>query len=158
VKRVPLNIADYQKFVLEYRGESDRAAIVMAGSFVEHYLATYLRHFMIADEEVEVLFSRALSTFDSRINIAYAFDLIGKAQRDDLRIIKDVRNAFAHSPRSLSLQDPKISAQIKQLSIWPALEAIPEPTNVEKGERYIYLFSIGRFVLFTHQRMVEQRP
>jgi hypothetical protein len=47
VKRQTLNLNDYQSLAAAYHGESDRSAIVLAGSFAEHYLATYLRHFMI---------------------------------------------------------------------------------------------------------------
>ncbi len=73
LKRQTLNLNDYQSLATAYHGESDRSAIVLAGSFAEHYFATYLLHFMITDSEVERLFERGpLSTFDARINGAYA--------------------------------------------------------------------------------------
>lgn len=104
VKRQTLNLNDYQSLVTAYHGESDRSAIVLAGSFAEHYLATYLRHFMVADAEIERLFEVGpLSSFDARINIAYAFRLISKTHREDLRLIKDIRNRFAHGRASIFL-------------------------------------------------------
>lgn len=39
MKRLPLNMNDYQSFVQEFHAESERAAIVMAGGFLDHYLA-----------------------------------------------------------------------------------------------------------------------
>lgn len=154
MKRHHLNINDYQAFVHEYHDENDRAAIVMAGSFVENYLATYIRHFMIADTEVERLFAAGpLSSFDARINVAYAFSLIPKEQRDDLRIIKSVRNHFAHAPRAVSFQNEAIRAEIQKLSIVPTIREVPGITEEQLKPRYLYLFTVGMFVLFADQKM-----
>src|SRR5947208_16867313 len=73
----PITLNDYQSIVADYHSESDRAAIVLAGSFVEHYLANYLKHFMVQDESTKPLFSGfgPFSTFDQRISTAYAFKL-----------------------------------------------------------------------------------
>ena len=151
-----LNLNDYQSVVIAYHGESDRSADVLAGSFAEHYLATYIRHFMIADSEVERLFERGpLSTFDARINIAYAFRLITKAHRQDLLLIKDIRNRFAHSLQLIDLQRPHIKAMIRKLSIYKTLHSQPLPPNVQKTERDIYLYSIGMFVGFAHTTIVK---
>jgi hypothetical protein len=49
----PVTLNDYQSIVADYHSESDRAAIVLAGSFVEHCLANYLKHFMIQDESTK---------------------------------------------------------------------------------------------------------
>lgn len=155
MKRQTLNLNDYQSLVIAYQGESDRSAIVLAGSFAEHYLATYLRHFMIADSEVEVLFERALSTFDARISIAYAFRLISKAQRQDLLLIKNIRNHFAHSPQLIDLQRPDIKAMVHKLSIYKTLNAQTLSPNVQKTERDIFLYSIGIFVAFADNAMVK---
>ena len=158
MKREHLNISDYQSFVTAYHGESDRAAIVMAGSFAEHYLATFIRDFMIEDEDVERLFaSGPLSSFDARINIAYAFSLIEKPQRDDLRIIKSVRNRFAHSPRAISLKQQDIAAEIEKLTIRASMEELPNPTEEQKSPRFLYLITVGLFVIFANQHMERRK-
>jgi len=155
LKRQTLNLNDYQSLASAYHGESDRSAIVLAGSFAEHYLATYIRHFMITDSEVELLFERGpLSTFHARINIAYAFRLISKAHRQDLLLIKDIRNHFAHSPQLIDLQCPDIKAMVHKLSIYKTLNSQSLPPNVQKTERDIYLYSIGMFVVFAHNAIV----
>lgn len=158
MKTHSLDLNDYQTFVTEYHGESDRSAIVMAGSFVEHYLATYIRHFMVSDEEVERLFEFGpLSSFAARINIAHGFGLISNEHRHDLNIIKDIRNRFAHSPRLISLQKDEVRKEIRKLSMWTTLNGDRHMSSAEKDERHIFLFSVGMFVLFAHDQMTKKR-
>jgi len=153
-----LDLNDYQTLVPAYHGESDRSAIVLAGSFAEHYLATYIRHFMIDDPVIERLFEAGpLSTFDARINIAYGFQLISKEHRDDLRLIKDIRNRFAHSPQLIDLQRADIKDLIQKLSIYKTLHDPSTPPNVAKSDRDIFLYSIGMFVVLAHNAMVQKK-
>ena len=162
MKRQPLDLNDYQTLVPAYHGESDRSAIVLAGSFAEHYLATYIRHFMINDPQIERLFEAGpLSSFDAPINIAYAFRLISSEHRDDLRLIKDIRNRFAHSPQLLDLKRDDIQTMIQKLSMYKTLHAPSTPPNVQKSDRDIFLYPIGMFVVFAHNAIVrtkEARP
>ena len=57
MKPEPVNLLDYQNIVETYHKGSDRAAIVLAGSFVEHFLAAYLQHFMLNDDSITNLFA-----------------------------------------------------------------------------------------------------
>ena len=156
MKRQTLDLNDYQSLVTAYHGESDRSAIVLAGSFAEHYLATYIRHFMIDDPSVERLFEVGpLSSFDSRINLAYAFRLISEGHRDDLRLVKDIRNRFAHSPQLIDLQRADIKAMVHKLSMYHTLHSQPVPPEVQRSERDIYLYSIGMFVVFAHNAIAQ---
>lgn len=112
---------------------------------------------MVADEAVELLFERgALSTFDARINIAYAFSLISKQHRDDFRLIKEIRNAFAHAPRSLSLSRPDLHEKITKLSYWQLTQSADSP-GVDKSERFVYLLTIGMFVVFAHKEHLKRK-
>jgi Mannitol repressor len=158
LKRYQLDLNDYQTLVPAYQGESDRSAIVLGGSFAEHYLATYIRHFMIDDPEIERLFETGpLSTFNTRINLAYAFRLISKELRDDLRLVKDIRNHFAHSPQLIDLEQPDIQTMIRKLGIYATLHAPTTPANVQKSSRDIFLYSIGMFVVFAHNAIVQKK-
>jgi len=151
----PVTLNDYQNIVADYHSESDRAAIVLAGSFVEHYLANYLKHFMAQDESTKPLFSGfgPFSTFAQRISAAYAFKLIPSWVRDDLLLIKQIRNHFAHSPRKTSLSDSKVQAMLSDLS------TAKDPAFNAKGDgpltdgRLIYLFAVARFTVFAHTTM-----
>jgi hypothetical protein len=82
-----INIGDCHKPVEAFHSETDRAAAVHAGSFIESYLAKYLRSFMIEDEKVGELFDglAPFSDFKKRFEAAYAFGFIGEQQRNDLK-------------------------------------------------------------------------
>jgi hypothetical protein len=49
---------------------------------------------------------------------AYLFDLIDKAARDDLRIIKSIRNNFAHTTHFVRFSTEHIAKDCRKLSNW----------------------------------------
>jgi DNA-binding MltR family transcriptional regulator len=160
MKRPVLDLNDYQSFVTEFHAESDRSAIIMAGSFAESYLATYLRHFMVDSKddnsEVERLFEGGpLASFDARISLAFAFKLISREHREDLRHIKAIRNRFAHSPRTISLSREDIQEHLRELSMWKLVHAEPADSKVEKSDRHVFLFTVGMFVVFAHNQILR---
>jgi hypothetical protein len=59
-----------------------------------------------------------LGTFSAKIEIAYMFDLIEKQVRDDLRLIKGIRNNFAHTTRFVSFGSDHIAKDCQKLSNW----------------------------------------
>jgi hypothetical protein len=59
-----------------------------------------------------------LSSFSAKIEIAYLFELIDKPVRDDLRVIKSIRNAFAHTTRFLHFDSPRIAKETCKMSTW----------------------------------------
>jgi DNA-binding MltR family transcriptional regulator len=149
---------DYQRVVEDYHKESDRAAIVLAGSFVEHYLAAYIKRFMIEDEAVTKKLFRGFgpfSTFDQRISGAYAFKLIPSHIRDDLELIRHIRNHFAHSPHATSLTDAEVRDKFYELS------TAKDPAYNSKGDgvltdrRLIYLYAVSNFVVFCHNVQIQ---
>lgn len=59
-----------------------------------------------------------LHSFSGKIEIAYFFELIDEPLYGDLMLIKDVRNAFAHTTTYVSFSDERIAAKCRQLSTW----------------------------------------
>jgi hypothetical protein len=59
-----------------------------------------------------------LSSFAAKIEIAYMFKLIDQAVRDDLRVMKSIRNAFAHTTRLVHFNSPHIAKECRKLSTW----------------------------------------
>ncbi len=57
-----------------------------------------------------------LSTFSAKIDISFAFGLIEKDVHGDLRIIKDIRNCFAHTTHFVFFSSPEIAKLCKKLS------------------------------------------
>jgi|WetSurMetagenome_2_1015567.scaffolds.fasta_scaffold174759_2 DNA-binding MltR family transcriptional regulator len=83
----------------EIFGKADRSVSIVGAAFLDDILGKMIRLFMVENcEDVDQLFTgmNPLSTFSARIRIAYALGLVTKDEYHDLKIIKDVRNRFAH--------------------------------------------------------------
>src|SRR4051812_13113878 len=52
-----------------------------------------------------------LHSFSGKIEIAYFFDLIDRPTFDDLMVIKDVRNIFAHTMQYIYFTTPEVEAK-----------------------------------------------
>lgn len=57
-----------------------------------------------------------LSTFSSRIKLAYYLGLISRNCRRDLDIVRGIRNDFAHKPEIISFETQSIRDRCKNLS------------------------------------------
>ena len=87
--------------LLEMDNADDRAAAIVAGSIVENYLAVVIMSRLrpMSAEEQKDLFDRdiaPLGSFHAKILMGSALNLYGERVVNDLRIIKNVRNLFAH--------------------------------------------------------------
>lgn len=155
MKPDPVDLDDYQDLVVKYHNESDRSAAVLAGSFLEHFLASILKHVLRKEPEVDELFHGfgPFSSFSQRISVAYAFGLIEKKTQDNLKAIKDIRNYFAHTPRDVSFDDKALDKLFDRLSISKSPAYNPEGNGPPKDRRLIYLFTIGMFTMQAHNWM-----
>jgi len=145
MKPIDLDIGDYHKVIEAFHGETDRASAVLAGSFIENFLAKYLRSFMTDDPEIEDLFDGfgPFADFNKRIECAYAFGLIQKHHRSDLNFIKKIRNYFAHHPLEAGFDKSPVNEWCMNLTtkdLYP-LEGV-EP-NLKEDNRSRYIIAIG---------------
>ena len=92
------HMAGYSSIVDRFHAESDRAAAVLGGAALDHYLAEALKGFLVSDEETNELFGKygPLSTFAARIDMAFALGLISADLKGDFNFIRRIRNHFAH--------------------------------------------------------------
>jgi hypothetical protein len=94
----------------------DREAAIKAASLVERSLedAIKARIIRLKPSEQKALFegSGALSTFSAKIWIGYATGLFGPKAKHDLESIKDIRNAFAHTPHHLSFVNRRVVSRV----------------------------------------------
>jgi DNA-binding MltR family transcriptional regulator len=58
-----------------------------------------------------------LSTFNSKIIAAYAFGLFDETTRKNLNIIREIRNAFAHSKRLIDFNDQAVLNTLAKVSV-----------------------------------------
>lgn len=98
--------------------ESDRGCALMSAAYLDSQLEELLRVNFIADSKVadELLAqSKPLSTFSSRIDLAYLLGRIGKMAHRDLHLIRKIRNEFGHTSAPLDFNHPAIAARCREL-------------------------------------------
>jgi hypothetical protein len=97
----------------QFTTESDRAVIILAASDLEDLLRFKLQKSMknLSPDIRARLFDadRPLGTFSSNIDASYAWGVIDKDVHWGLHILRDMRNACAHSTKPLSFKTPEIA-------------------------------------------------
>ena len=85
------------------------------------------------DEEKRLFayeFQGPLADFSSRIKLGYAMYLFGRETREDMEIIRRVRNLFAHQSAVMTFKLPEIEETCQHLSI------VRDRTIVDARGRY----------------------
>lgn len=87
-----------KEFMELMKKESDRGCILVAAAILENTLGDLLGITLRQDKTCQELLDpeRALGTLSSRIELTYALGLISKDMRDDLNLIRKIRNDAAH--------------------------------------------------------------
>lgn len=154
-----LDIGDYHDVVKMFHSETDRGAAVLAASFVEHYLAAYLRFFMVGDADAGTLFGRfgPLSGFSQRIETAYAFGYLTATSRQDLNTVRKIRNHFAHHPMDATFDASPVRDLVENLSIPEKMEVDSSGTEIIHDRKSRYLLSISMCVVELHNSMLVRR-
>jgi len=105
---------DHRKeFIQEINQEkNDRGAAILVVTNVENALRSCLQNVLAnQNDQHDSLFgiNRPMSTFDSKIRMAYAFGIIGPEMRWNLDVIRSVRNAFAHSQIPITFETKEVA-------------------------------------------------
>lgn len=113
---------DDPEMLKEFYAGSDRASVILLGSFVENILVAVLKSKMRPDlsntlEGRLVEGNGPISTFSAKIHIAFAFELFGPVFLHDLNLIRELRNAFAHVQHPMTLSTPQIAEVCKHLKL-----------------------------------------
>ena len=96
---------DIEQLRLSMQKESDRAIVILAGStlddLLEYRISKNFRGELTESQKRDFL-EGPISTFSSRIKPAYVFGIIDKLTAKQLDVIREMRNACAHSVFTLS--------------------------------------------------------
>src|SRR5262249_55620203 len=57
---------------------------------------------------------RPLNSFYTKIAVGYALGIYDLGMRTDLNIVRNIRNAFAHSPKQIKFDHPAIVKELKK--------------------------------------------
>jgi mannitol operon repressor len=100
-------------FLQEFQAESDRGAALVGAALLDARLERLLLSHLLPGKFADELVgggNAPLGTFSSRIKMCYALGLITTAEREDLHIIRAIRNEFAHREHGISFDDLKIES------------------------------------------------
>jgi DNA-binding MltR family transcriptional regulator len=113
----------------EFHDAPDRILAIVGAAYLDSLLEELLRAIFLEDrEEADRLlgFDRPLGSNGSRYQLAYCLGLITENQRDDLKLIAKIRNAFAHRFDIQSFNHAEPSKFIEKLHVGKELQAIAE--------------------------------
>lgn len=105
---------DINRAVKELNTDGVRGCAVLAHALLEDMLRQCILANMtdLNKDEQDRLFvgSGPLSSFSSKIQLAYAFKIIGTKTRHDLDTIREIRNAIAHTSLKIDFDTPEVAS------------------------------------------------
>lgn len=113
---------DLEELESEMYGVSDRTAVITLVAYLEWVFSRYIQSCMrptLNSDEKKALFdyNGPLGTFSSQIAVAYGLGLMGKVTRDDMELLRVIRNGAAHSTRAFSFEAPETIAICRALKL-----------------------------------------
>ena len=117
-EEISVKSQDVNGFLEEFQGETDRATAVLGAAFLDEQIYQLLHAFFVDDdqEKEEMLgVEKPLGSFGARIRLAYCVGLLPREDFEDLKTIKNIRNAFAHKLHGLAFDDSGIAKECNKL-------------------------------------------
>lgn len=111
--------AEFDEAMSEFCYGSDLAAAIIGAALAENALAAAIRAFLpIADDERGLFYNQGapFGSFSNKIVSARSMTLISISQAEDLHIIRDVRNQFAHTLMALNFSNEHLALACSKLS------------------------------------------
>ena len=124
---------DLEDYLEIFQDETDRACAVLGAAHLDYLLAKAIEVHLPRGSEMadQLLFNpeAPIGTFSSRINMAFALDIISQETRAYLHTIRRIRNDFAHKMEIHSFdEDQRIIHQCNSLHIGiKQVKSYPEP-------------------------------
>jgi len=109
---------DALDFLKEFEGESDRAAAVLGAAYLDECLKQLIVGFLIDDSKaVKNLLGDfgVLGSFSAKIEVSYCMGLLREEEYHNLRIIKKIRNRFAHRLHGYSFSEASVRDMCSEL-------------------------------------------
>lgn len=155
MKPIHVTPDDYNVMVDLFKGETDRGAAVLAGSYVENFLGIFLQSCMVDSSLSDKIFGTdgSLSTFSQRIDFSQAFGFLPKPLCADLHLIRKIRNHFAHHPKDASFNSSPVRDWIAALHASKEVAVGEGKTFKVDDERTAYLVSVGMVMILANNKV-----
>jgi len=105
---------------------------LIAAAFLDDALSKLLKKNIIKEKKIsEGLFKphQPFAEFSSKIEVAYALGLIGKAVHQNLNLVRKIRNEFAHVADPIGFEHPPIKSRCSELTLH-TLESDAKPRKI----------------------------
>jgi DNA-binding MltR family transcriptional regulator len=101
-------------------------------------------------QELSLIFegNGPLATFSNRIRFGFALGIFGPKARNDLDLIRRIRNAFAHARRPLSFKTPQIIQLCDSFDLAPILKKQAAVKNEHVTEKARYVYSVTTMIVY----------
>jgi DNA-binding MltR family transcriptional regulator len=138
----------------ELSEQTDRGAAIMAAAMLDEILKEFISSLMDTEpasakrkSAIQNILKR--SQFAAKIELAYASGWISEDEFDDLNVIRDIRNAFAHFSQKLTFSNPKIKNSCCNLKLGNKANSLEySGLRVSNEARDIYL---NAFIILSHR-------
>lgn len=102
------------------RKESDRVSILLSASMIEealvHAIQVTMSSELNSDERKRIFdFEGPLGSFANKIRFAQAFGHIDRPMRRKIEVVKEIRNAAAHSHEPITFDTPAVRTAVRTL-------------------------------------------
>src|SRR5690554_5636874 len=112
----------YEDMIANANRESDRGCSLILSANLDNRLRDLLESYFVAQssEKLNSIFqgNGCLSTFSSRITIAFSVGLLGDDERHDLDIIRAIRNDFAHNESCINFLNSQVSDRCNSFRLY----------------------------------------
>lgn len=125
----------------EFKGESDRACVILGSAVLDSALEILLKGFFLpsatADDPLFDGANACLATFSSRIEMAARLGLIDSAFAKNLHLVRRIRNDFAHNIAGCTFTDSAVLSRLTELRRSSGLpeNALDARPNFPEGPR-----------------------
>lgn len=135
-----IKIGELTEFLTLFSKENDRGTALLAGSIVDDLLGEILMTFLIDNKISEELLNEPnspLNSFYSKTKLSFALGLIDQEEYDEINLIRNIRNEFAHQWKHLTFDDNSVLKYSLKLR-----ERFPIVNEKQNKSRMRYIYSI----------------
>lgn len=119
--KVPPDAASLSEALARFGGRDTRGGVIMAAAWLDDSLERCLEKHFSRDPGIAKDLLRSdgpLGNFAVRIKIAYLLGLISEPIRQDLDLIRAIRNDFAHVRERISFTDQRIKDRCDAMNVY----------------------------------------
>lgn len=170
---IPLSVRRHWSILKELEQQTDRGVAIIGAAYIEERLEEVLRA-LFADRIETVKYEKQkvskrlfkgtgpLTSLSAKIDTAFALGMLGDHSFQDLHLIREIRNAFAHTSDPLTFHSTKIVGLSRKL--WLPLNILApgeESPPTEPRKRFLHAVHMLYNLLWSElakKRLVGDNP